>query len=759
MILTGMMTCATMVSEAQQVEGRVIDAVRNPIEAATVVLQARDSSFVGATVTDSLGYFRFEQSPDCYRLIFQHILYRTVEKEGCGADAGEVELAAQDYALDEVVVRGERPLVKVEKGALSYDAAVLAERTTATTVFEALTRVPGIREQENDVILSGAGDVNLLINGKPSGMNREQLIMLLKSLPASEVGQIEVMYNTPAQYRVRGASVNIRLKAEKSREPLLRGEVRGDFTQSRYSQGGGNVNLSYSGEKLSADVSYSPGYTKTDANDMDLEALHTLSTGSPYEINQNDRGYQQRTVHNLRVGLDYQPDERNNFQLAYTTALMRHGKSLNRSWGTFSEAENFKTSENQMHNVAADYTAGFGLNVGLDYTYYQSPAVQNYSGTDTDGAAERFRVDDRQKINRWKVYAGQKHALGGGWGLNYGLDFTFADEKSGQTYHRLDGKPADNPVDTHIKEETYNFYAGVEKAFSEKLAMALSVAGECYQLMDYRKWAVYPTFQLSYQQSPEHIFQLGFSSDKAYPDYWTLQNTVSYLNGYTKIVGNPNLRPSSEYTANLTYVWRGKYVANLSYSYTKDYFVQLPYQSPEELSLVYQFINFNYQQDITLAFILPFTAGQVWNADLTLTGSYLKEKCDPYHDIAIDRGRFMGAAILNNTFRIASKPDIRFELNGMYVSSPLQGLMTLTDVWKLDAGVKWTSADKKMELKLSGNDLLNTSMPNAHIDYRGQRLDMRMLETTRNLMVSFTYRFGGYTEKKHKEVDTSRFGY
>ena len=119
----------------------------------------------------------------------------------------------------------------------------------------------------------------------------------------------------------------------------------------------------------------------------------------------------------------------------------------------------------------------------------------------------------------------------------------------------------------------------------------------------------------------------------------------------------------------------------------------------------------------------------------------------------------MGAAILNNTFRIASKPDIRFELNGMYVSSPLQGLMTLTDVWKLDAGVKWTSADKKMELKLSGNDLLNTSMPDAHIDYRGQRLDMRMLETPRNLMVSFTYRFGGYTEKKHKEVDTSRFGY
>ena len=54
---------------------------------------------------------------------------------------------------------------------------------------------------------------------------------------------------------------------------------------------------------------------------------------------------------------------------------------------------------------------------------------------------------------------------------------------------------------------------------------------------------------------------------------------------------------------------------------------------------------------------------------------------------------------------------------------------------------------------------LRSSMPDACIDYRGQNLKMLMNETRRNLTVSFTYRFGGYVEKKHKGVDSSRFGH
>ena len=102
--------------------------------------------------------------------------------------------------MKEVVVSGERPLVKADKGTLVYDAQVLSERTTASNAYESLLRLPGVMELNDELSLTGTKDMNILINGKPSSMNQDQLITLLKSTPVSQVKKIEVMYNAPAKY-------------------------------------------------------------------------------------------------------------------------------------------------------------------------------------------------------------------------------------------------------------------------------------------------------------------------------------------------------------------------------------------------------------------------------------------------------------------------------------------------------------------------------------------------------------------------------
>ena len=78
---------------------------------------------------------------------------------------------------------------------------------------------------------------------------------------------------------------------------------------------------------------------------------------------------------------------------------------------------------------------------------------------------------------------------------------------------------------------------------------------------------------------------------------------------------------------------------------------------------------------------------------------------------------------------------------------------------KIDAGLKWTFANQRAELKLQGNDLFNSSTPDGSIDYKGQKLDMKLDNMTRSLVVTFTYKFNGYKKAQHKEVDTSRFGH
>lgn len=756
-IIMSLMACSSLPLMAQEVKGKVVDEAKQPVEAATVIMQTPDSTFIDAVITDSLGCFIFKEEPTCYRLIFQHLLFKTFEKENCGPDAGIITLKGQDYALNEVVVTGERPLVKADKGTLVYDAQVLSERTTASNAYESLLRLPGVMELNDELSLTGTKDMNILINGKPSSMNQDQLITLLKSTPVSQVKKIEVMYNAPAKYRIRGAAINIVLDNGKSTDPFWKGEVSGNYQQFVHANGDGNINISYTGKKLSADINYAVGYRHKDSG-MENDSHHTLHD-KVYSIQQVNETEAKHWLHNVRFGLDYQLSEGNSLHTAYTGSFQAKGNTTTRSKGNYSDSESFRTSQEQMHNVNLDYTAAFGLNVGLDYTHFNSPSTQDFTNY-LNTREQHFLVDERQTIDRWNVYAGQNHDLPQGWELNYGINFTFAREKSGQLYQLDAGTDlAVTNTDTHMREETYNFYAGTEKSFNDQLSMSLSLAGEYYRLMDYQQWAVYPTFQLSYQPSSEHIFQLGFSSDKAYPNYWELQDITSYINGYMKLKGNPYLRPSTDYTASLTYIFKGKYIANVYYSHVKDFFSQLPYQSPDELALVYQSINLDYEQNAGLSLIIPFSVGTWWTAQCMFDGSYNQDVCDKYYNISLNRSNWRGIVQMNNTFRLSSRPNLQLEYNLLYVSPTLQGIYDVSSVWKMDLGLKWTFANDKAELKIQGNDLFNTFVPDGKIDYKGQKLNMDILNINRNLSISFTYKFNGYKEKKHKEVDTSRFGY
>ena len=150
-------------------------------------------------------------------------------------------LTPRDYALDEVTVRGERPLVKVEGSRLTYDVAQIAASRLVTNAYEALLQLPGVVEKDGVPALSGSGSLGIVLNGKPSSMSAEQVIALLKATPASRVERAEVMYSAPPQYHVRGAAVNLVLKGYKAGEGGLQGEVNGNYAQKDEAGGNGGV--------------------------------------------------------------------------------------------------------------------------------------------------------------------------------------------------------------------------------------------------------------------------------------------------------------------------------------------------------------------------------------------------------------------------------------------------------------------------------------------------------------------------------------
>ncbi|MDR2147704.1 MAG: carboxypeptidase-like regulatory domain-containing protein, partial [Tannerella sp.] len=220
--------CAMVMSlitvNAQIIDGKVTGRDNQSVEYATVILQTVDSLYLNSTYTDSTGCFTLAIDTSAYRLIVQHLMYETFEKNYSGEYDIDVEMTEKENALGEVVVKGERPVVKLVDGRITYDMPLLLSGTAVSNAYESLLRLPGVREQNGVLVLAGAAGVTVIINGKATSMPAENLMAALKMYPADMVQSAEIMYSAPPQYHVRGAAINLILKGGDS-ENTLQGQL------------------------------------------------------------------------------------------------------------------------------------------------------------------------------------------------------------------------------------------------------------------------------------------------------------------------------------------------------------------------------------------------------------------------------------------------------------------------------------------------------------------------------------------------------
>jgi hypothetical protein len=193
--------------------------------------------------------------------------------------------------------------------------------------------------------------------------------------------------------------------------------------------------------------------------------------------------------------------------------------------------------------------------------------------------------------------------------------------------------------------------------------------------------------------------------------------------------------------------------------YTQDYFAQLPHQSENELKYVFRFENMNFNFLSGIGTVIPFSVGGVWNSTMTLQGRRGQEKSDHFYDTPFDNIRYYGVAQTNNTLTISqSRPNLKLNIDGYYVSPSLQGLYRLGSVYDLSAGLKWTFLNDKAALTLRCNNIFRSNVPRTYIDSGSQYSRLKIADDNRYFGIAFSWKFGGYQKAKHEEIDKSRFG-
>ena len=769
---------------AQGISGKVMDGKEQPVDGVAVILQTLDSVYVDAVVTDTLGDFRLNHPLDqSYRLIFQHILYNMVEKEIITANVGTVVLEEKDYQLAEITVKGERPQVKLEGGKLTYDVPQLMKDKTATNAFEIIKDLPGLIERNDNLELVGASRLNIILNGQLTTMSADQLIQLLKTMPASRVEKAEVMYNAPAKYNVKGALLNVVLSKNESEIPSWQGETGVDYTQYRHAGGDAHVNFLYTNKGFSIDFLLN-GNKRRDVMGEDMLARHTLNSGMT-EISQHNRALVHVNRGTVRLGMDYTFANEDKLSLAY---YLKGDKVLSdrdafTSYLDLSKPENKSEStslvrddgHSAIHNIRLQYDGHAGISAGADFTRYHSPSVLDYqdTNTNTNGSRTDMINNTRQDVSRWSVFLNKTHSFASGWGLNYGVHGGYASSKnySEYLYDQGAGYEMDEEAleDNTQKEYIADIFAEVSKSFGERFSATVGLKGEYFK-SDYTSsrenmnlWnegALFPTVSLSYTFSPRHILQFDISSDKTYPGYWQVSPQVTPLNSYSEVAGNPLLKPYRTYEGQMVYIFRQKYMLVAFCEYTPDYFAQLLYQSDTELKTVFRFENMDYSLEAGLAVIIPFNVGRFWNSRITLRGWRMQEKNDNFHGISYNREAYLGLAHMSNTFNLCDKPNLKMTIDGQYVTpGAIQGIYDLGSMYEISAGLKWTFLNDRASLTLKGDDIFASSIPRTiKINQGNQWSRMRKLNDERCLKLSFVWKFGGYKEREHDSIDTSRFG-
>ncbi len=245
------------------VKGQLTDTLqKQPVSTATVsIVNAKDSSLVAFTRTDSSGNFSFNQlQPGNYRLSASQVNFHPLWKNfGLTATDKNIDLGAiymkDKSLLQEVNVVAQRPPVVVNGDTLEFNAEAFKTKPNAV-VEDMLKKMPGVEVDKDGTIRVNGRRINrVLVNGKDFFNGDPK--MATRNLPADALDKVQVFDKPSDQAAFTGiddgnSEKTINLKLKKDKKNAAFGKISAAAgTKDRY-DGQFNVNKFDDNQQLSA---------------------------------------------------------------------------------------------------------------------------------------------------------------------------------------------------------------------------------------------------------------------------------------------------------------------------------------------------------------------------------------------------------------------------------------------------------------------------------------------------------------------------
>lgn len=560
------------------ITGQIVDADTNlPLEYATIaLLNPSDSSILVGGISDGNGRFKLKSPTSEVLVKTQFISYQNayrklaMDSKERVHDLGSILLKANTSQLEEVIVTGEQDNLQL---ALDKRIFNIGKNITnaGRNAADILDNIPSVEvDIEGDVSLRGNENVNILIDGKPSGLVGLNNPAALRMLQGNMIERIEVITNPSARYDAEGTAGIINIVLKKDSKRGFNGSIDAGIGQPDNYRAA--FNLNFRQEKINYFINYGIGYENAPGSAIYRQEYFTDDT--TYFTN-TDRLFRRGGFsQNARAGVDYYFDEKTTLTGSF---YIRDSDEDNKTTVSYKDFDGSKRLINSTLRTDHEREPGTSQEYSLNYkkefenedhtfsvfTQFQDNVETELNdiaqSSDNDANETMQHVDNNESERNFLIQADYIRPFNGDGKLEFGYKSNFREVTNNYLVEELQEDEWQSLVgftnDFIYHEKIHALYFIMSGKF-EKTSYQLGLRSEMTdinthlvntgEINDKNYIGFFPTSHFTYKLDEITSLQASYSRRLRRPYFRSLNPFSSFSDVRNFRTGNPNLDP--EYT-------------------------------------------------------------------------------------------------------------------------------------------------------------------------------------------------------------------
>jgi hypothetical protein len=787
------------------ITGTVVDENKKPVEFSNIILHKyNNATYLNGTTTDSLGRFEIPDIEDgdyLLEIVFLGYKIDTIANIVVQAneikDIGTVQLQLTANTLNGVEISASRPIIERKADRVVYNVENSA-KSSGENVMDLLRSVPGVTVSGDDQIrVNGKSEVQVMINGKVEQLNGDQLANLLKSIQSSNVKKIEVVSNPSARYDAdaKGGVLEIQLKS--NLRTGTNGSVFVNYRQNEYASTETGFNINVNHKKLTLSTNYNFGYNNNYQKNTFVRDFTTQNSVERFDESSFDRN--KFISHYGNLSLKYNINEKNiigiggelfqfkNPHIANSNLNVINNISVSENVNSIQKTKNESGGKSINPSVNFNFrsqldSTGSALELTYDYTYFNlfteshlDMAYFDSLETEKNIPHLDFRQDNPYVVNLHTSKLNYNKPLKNNHSVEFGVKFTWTKTTNDIKYRNLIG--SEYVLDS-TKSNKFQYTENInaifstwsktwKKGWSTNLGLRIEQTNtnqRSYTLNTVTKRHYvdfFPSLFIQKNIKEKHSFNVNYSRKIQRPDFNDLNPFQFYLSPYSIWTGNANLKPQYINITEFTYTLKNAYSFFIGHENINNNYTHLIFQDDSTKISTYRASNFKVRNNLNIGININKELFKWWSISYSAQYTFFK-----YNSI-VNNSPFIVSShkfniSLDNTFILPK--GFMINVFGFYTSPHYDATDIMLSDGMLNISVSKTFFDKKLRIRIAGNDILGTK----NMSYTTNFFNVNSRTTNRwssrffSLTVSYNFQKGKKFQNtrinKSNEEEKSRIG-